>query len=76
MIGTRLKLTMVYSTGIVDGEWKVAVDGLNAVVGLFVQDKMKAGDSIAQLSQVSATGRWWRHYRPGFVLLMQVIAKR
>jgi len=66
MIGTRLKLTMVYSTGIVEGEGKVAVDGLNAVVGLFIQDKVKAGDSVTQLSQVSATRRWWRHYRPAF----------
>ena len=56
----------MYSTGIVEGEGKVTEDGLNAVVGLFVQDKMKARDSVSQLSQVSATGRWWRHYRPAF----------
>ena len=69
MIGTRLKLTMVYSTGIVDGESKVAVDGLNAVVGLFVQDKIKAGVTVTQLSQGSATGRWWRHYRPALGII-------
>ena len=63
------------STRIVEGEGKVAVDGLNAIVGLFVQDKMEAGDSVAQLSQFSATGRWWCHYR-SFVLLMQVIDRR
>ena len=54
------------STGIVEGEGKVAVDGLNAIVGLFVQDKMEDGDSVAQLSQFSATGRWRSHYRPDF----------
>ena len=35
------------STRIVEGEGKVAVDGLNAIVGLFVQDKMKARDSVS-----------------------------